>query len=98
MAFPQPEELYPAKWQHCPNKAGFTTDYLQNLGVKNYCIQSRANLWDQLVLDFCARATNTAILADLRLMLVEELDTISQQCGTKLVTSIRRRCQVVVVV
>uniref|UniRef100_A0A3Q4HFF7 Uncharacterized protein n=1 Tax=Neolamprologus brichardi TaxID=32507 RepID=A0A3Q4HFF7_NEOBR len=40
--------------------------------------------------------TNTPTLTDLRQMLVEEWDVISQQCVSKLVTSMTRRCQAVV--
>ena len=50
-------------------------------------------LWDQLG---CARVTNATMLADLRQILVAEWDAIPQQCVTRLVTSMRRRCQTVV--
>uniref|UniRef100_A0A4W6CMA3 Tc1-like transposase DDE domain-containing protein n=1 Tax=Lates calcarifer TaxID=8187 RepID=A0A4W6CMA3_LATCA len=58
-----------------------------------------AHVWDQLgrVNSVCARVTNTTMLADLRL-LVEEWDAIPQQCVTRLVTSMRRRCQALVAV
>ena len=56
------------------------------------------HLWDQLGRAVCARVTNTATLADLRQMLVEECDAILHQCVTRLVTSMRRRCQAVVAV
>ena len=56
------------------------------------------HLWDQLGRAVHARVTNTATLADLRQMLVEEWDAIPQQCVTRLVTSMRRRCQAVVAV
>uniref|UniRef100_A0A8C5BSY9 Uncharacterized protein n=1 Tax=Gadus morhua TaxID=8049 RepID=A0A8C5BSY9_GADMO len=42
--------------------------------------------------------TNTTTFADLRQMLVEEWDAIPHQCVTRLVTSMRRRCQAVVAV
>uniref|UniRef100_A0A8C4ED23 Tc1-like transposase DDE domain-containing protein n=1 Tax=Dicentrarchus labrax TaxID=13489 RepID=A0A8C4ED23_DICLA len=54
------------------------------------------HLWDQLRRAVRARVTNTTTLADLRQMLVEEWDAIPQQCVTRLVTSMRRRCQAVV--
>uniref|UniRef100_A0A3Q0SGT9 Tc1-like transposase DDE domain-containing protein n=1 Tax=Amphilophus citrinellus TaxID=61819 RepID=A0A3Q0SGT9_AMPCI len=41
------------------------------------------------------KVTNTTTLADL---LVEEWDVIPQQCVTKLMTSMRRRCQAVVAI
>ena len=53
-------------------------------------------LWDQLGRAVCARVTNATMLADLRQILVEEWDAIPQQCVTRLVTSMRRRCQAVV--
>ena len=49
--------------------------------------------WDQLGKAVCARVTNTATLADLCRMLVEERVAFSQQCVNKLVTSVRRRCE-----
>ena len=52
--------------------------------------------WDQLGHAVCARVTNANMLADLRQILVEEWDAIPQQCVTRLVTSMRRRCQAVV--
>uniref|UniRef100_A0A3Q3E5D1 Tc1-like transposase DDE domain-containing protein n=1 Tax=Labrus bergylta TaxID=56723 RepID=A0A3Q3E5D1_9LABR len=54
------------------------------------------HLWDQLERAVHARVTNTTTLADSRQMLVEEWDAIPQQCVTRLVTSMRRRCQDVV--
>ena len=56
------------------------------------------HLWDQLGRAVRARVTNTTTLADLRPMLVEEWDAIPKQCVTRLVTSMRRRCQAVVAV
>uniref|UniRef100_A0A3Q3MJW9 Tc1-like transposase DDE domain-containing protein n=1 Tax=Labrus bergylta TaxID=56723 RepID=A0A3Q3MJW9_9LABR len=53
-------------------------------------------LWDQLGCAVHTRVTNTTTLADLRQMLVEEWDAIRQQCVTRLVSSMRRRCQTVV--
>lgn len=52
-------------------------------------------LWDQLRRAVHARLTNMTTLADLHQMLVEEWDAFPQQCVTKLVTSMRRRCQAV---
>uniref|UniRef100_A0A3B4H259 Tc1-like transposase DDE domain-containing protein n=1 Tax=Pundamilia nyererei TaxID=303518 RepID=A0A3B4H259_9CICH len=52
-------------------------------------------LWDQLRCAVHARLTNMTTLADLHQMLVEEWDAFPQQCVTKLVTSMRRRCQAV---
>ena len=53
------------------------------------------HLWDQLGHAVHARVTNTTTSADLRQMLVEEWDAIPQQCVTRLVTSMRKRCQAV---
>ena len=52
--------------------------------------------WDQLGRAVRIRVTNATMLADLRQILVEEWDAIPQQCVTRLVTSMRRRCQAVV--
>ena len=51
------------------------------------------HLWDQLGRAGRVRVTNTTTLADLQQMLVEEWDAIPQQSVTRLVTSMRRRCQ-----
>uniref|UniRef100_A0A8C5FTC3 Tc1-like transposase DDE domain-containing protein n=1 Tax=Gadus morhua TaxID=8049 RepID=A0A8C5FTC3_GADMO len=56
------------------------------------------NLWDQPGRAVRARVTNTTTLADLRQSLDEEWDAIPQQCATRLVFSMRRRCQAVVAV
>uniref|UniRef100_A0A4W6C1J2 Transposase Tc1-like domain-containing protein n=1 Tax=Lates calcarifer TaxID=8187 RepID=A0A4W6C1J2_LATCA len=56
------------------------------------------HVWDQLGCAVRARVTNTTTLADLQQMLVEEWDAIPQWCVTRLVTSMRRRCQAVVAV
>ncbi|GLD67144.1 caspase-13-like protein [Lates japonicus] len=88
-----------------PHRAGFIRDYLQNLGVER--MESPASspnlnpiehVWDHLGRAVCARVTNTTTVADLRQMLVEEWDAIPQQCVTRLVTTMRRRCQAVVAV
>ena len=88
-----------------PHRAGFIRDYLQNLGVERMewpasspDLNPIEHLWDQLGHAVHARVTNTTTLADLRQMLVEEWDAIPQQCVTRLVTSMRRRCQAVVAV
>uniref|UniRef100_A0A3P9BKH9 Uncharacterized protein n=1 Tax=Maylandia zebra TaxID=106582 RepID=A0A3P9BKH9_9CICH len=47
-------------------------------------LNSTEHLWDQLGHAVCARVTNTTTL-----------DAIPQQCVTKLVTSMSRRCQAV---
>ena len=88
-----------------PHRAGFIRDYLQNVGVERMewptsspDLNPIEHLWDQLGRAVRARVTNTTTLADLRQMLVEEWDAIPQQCVTRLVTSMRRRCQAVVAV
>ena len=88
-----------------PNRAGLTRDYLQNVGVERMewpasstDLNPIEHLWDQLGRAVRARVTNITTLADLRQMLVEEWDAIPQQCVTRLVTSMRRRCQAVVAV
>lgn len=88
-----------------PHRAGFLRDYLQNLGVERMewpasspDLNPIEHLWDQLGRAVRARVTNTTTLADLRQMLDEEWDAIPQQCVTRLVTSMRRRCQAVVAV
>ena len=88
-----------------PHRAGFIRDYLQNVGVERMGWPASSpdlnpieHLWDQLGRAVRARVTNTTTLADLRQMLVEEWDAIPQQCVTRLVTSMRRRCQAVVAV
>uniref|UniRef100_A0A3Q3NQX1 Uncharacterized protein n=1 Tax=Labrus bergylta TaxID=56723 RepID=A0A3Q3NQX1_9LABR len=53
------------------------------------------HLWDQLARAVHARVTNTATLVDLQQLLVEEWDAIPQQNVTRLVTSMKRRCQAV---
>ena len=89
----------------CPHRAGFIRDYLQNVGVERMewpasspDLNPIEHLWDQLGRAVRARVTNTTMLADLRQMLVKERDAIPQQCVTRLVTSMRRRCQAVVAV
>uniref|UniRef100_A0A3Q3GAK3 Uncharacterized protein n=1 Tax=Labrus bergylta TaxID=56723 RepID=A0A3Q3GAK3_9LABR len=52
----------------------------------------------EISLDVLFMTDNTTTLADLQRMLVEEWDAIPQQCVTRLVTSMRRRCQAVVAV
>ena len=52
--------------------------------------------WDNLGCAVRARVTNANMLADLRQILVEEWDAIPQQCVTRQVTSMRRRCQAIV--
>ena len=88
-----------------PSRAGFMRDHLQNVGVERMewpasspDLNPIEKLWDQLGRAVRARVTNTTTLADLRQMLVEEWDAIPQQCVTRLVTSMRRRCQAVVAV
>uniref|UniRef100_A0A3B3C4G8 Uncharacterized protein n=1 Tax=Oryzias melastigma TaxID=30732 RepID=A0A3B3C4G8_ORYME len=49
--------------------------------------------FDQLGCAVCTRGTDKTKLADLQQMVVEEWDVISQQCVTRLVTSVKRRCQ-----
>ena len=56
------------------------------------------HLWDQLGRAIRARVTNATMLANLRQILVEEWDAIPQQCMTRLLTSVRRRCQAVMAV
>ena len=84
-----------------PHRGRIITEYLQNLGVERMewpAVSPDLNpieyLWDQLAVR--ARETNATMLADLRQILVEEWDAIPQQCVTRLVTSMRRRCQAVV--
>ena len=84
---------------------GVIRDYLQNVGVERMewpasspDLNPIEHLWDQLGRAVHARVTNTTTLADLRQILVEEWDAIPQQCVTRLVTSMRRRCQAVVAV
>ncbi|KAJ8381891.1 hypothetical protein SKAU_G00026690 [Synaphobranchus kaupii] len=86
-----------------PHSARIITEYLQNLGVERMewpavspDLNPIEHLWDQLGHAVRARVTNTTMLADLRQILVEEWDAIPQQCVTRLVTSMRRRCQAVV--
>uniref|UniRef100_A0A667ZNY4 Transposase Tc1-like domain-containing protein n=1 Tax=Myripristis murdjan TaxID=586833 RepID=A0A667ZNY4_9TELE len=88
-----------------PHRAGFIRDYLQSLAVERMewpasspDLNPIERLWDQLGRAVRARVTNTTTLADLRQMLVEEWDAIPQQCVSRLVTSMRRRCQAVVAV
>ena len=54
------------------------------------------HLWDQLGHAVRVRVTNTAPLADLHRLLVEEWNAIPPQRVTRLVTSMRRSCQAVV--
>ena len=86
-----------------PHRGRIITEYLQNLGVERMewpAVSPDLNpieyLWDQLGRAVRARVTNATMLADLRQILVEEWDAIPQQCVTRLVTSMRRRCQAVV--
>ena len=87
-----------------PYGVGFIRDNLQNLGVERMewpasspDLRPIEQLWDQLGRAVRARVTTTT-LADLRQMLVEEWDAIPQQCVTRQVISMRRRCQAVVAV
>ena len=86
-----------------PHRGRIITEYLQNWGVERMewpAVSPDLNpieyLWDQLGRAVRARVTNATMLADLRQILVEEWDAIPQQCVTRLVTSMRRRCQAVV--
>ena len=86
-----------------PHRGRIITEYLQNLGVERMewpAVSPDLNpieyLWDQLGRAVRVRVTNATMLADLRQILVEEWDAIPQQCVTRLVTSMRRRCQAVV--
>ncbi|KAL7828173.1 hypothetical protein AOLI_G00313250 [Acnodon oligacanthus] len=88
-----------------PHRAGIIRDYLQNLGVERMewpasspDLNPIKHLWDHLGRAVRSRVTNTTTLADLQQMLDEEWDAIPQQCVTRLVTSMRRRCQAVVAV
>ena len=81
-----------------PHRARFISDYLQNLGVERMEFNPIEQLWYQLRCAVRARVTNTTRLADLPQTLVEEWDAIPQQRVTRLVTSMRRRCQAVVAV
>ena len=81
-----------------PTEVG-SSQSLQNLGVERMewpAVSPDLNpieyLWDQLGRAVRARVTNATMLADLRQILVEEWDAIPQQCMTRLVTSMRRRC------
>lgn len=86
-----------------PHRARVINDYLQNVGVER--MEWPANspdlnpieqLWDQLGRAVRTRVTNETTLADLRQILVEEWNAIPQQRVTRLVHSMRRRCQAVV--
>ena len=86
-----------------PHRARIFTEYLQNLGVERMewpAVSPDLNpieyFWDQLGRAVRIRVTNATMLADLRQILVAEWDAIPQQCVTRLVTSMRRRCQAVV--
>ena len=86
-----------------PQRAEVITDYLHNVGVermerpaKSPDLNPIQHLWDQLGRAVRVRVTNTTTLADLQPILVEEWNAIPQQRVTRLVTSMRRRCQAVV--
>ena len=86
-----------------PHRARIITAYLQNQRVQRMdwpaCspdLNPIEHLWDQLGRAVRARVTNTTTLAGLRQILVQEWNAIPQQCVTRLVTSMRRRCQAVV--
>jgi len=86
------------------HRARVITDYLQNVGVermewpaKSPDLNPIEHLWDQLGRAIRVGVTNTTTLADLQRLLVEEWNAIPQQRVTRLVTSMRRRCQAVVV-
>ena len=86
-----------------PHRGRIITEILQNLGVERMewpAVSPDLNpieyLWDQLGRTVCVRVTNATMLANLRQILVEEWDAIPQQCMTRLVTSMRTRCQAVV--
>ena len=85
-----------------PHRARIINDYLQDEGIERMQwpavspdLNPIEHLWDQLGRAVRARVTEATTLADLRRFLVEEWDAIPQVRITRLVSSMRRRCQAV---
>ena len=86
-----------------PHRARLVTDYLNNVGVQRMewpanspDLNPLEHLWDQLGRAVRARTTNTSTVADLTRFLNEEWNAIPQRRITRLVCSMRRRCQAVI--
>ncbi|KAL6479536.1 hypothetical protein MHYP_G00129690 [Metynnis hypsauchen] len=80
-------------WRRCRERyANCCTDRVISFGGGSVMV------WGGISLTGKTRVTNTTTLADLRQLLVEGWDAIPQQCVTRLVTSMRKRCQAVVAV
>ena len=87
-----------------PHRARLVTDYLNNFGVQrmdwpanSQNLNPMEHLWDQLGLAVRARTTNTSTVADLTRFLNEEWNAIPHhQRITRLLCSMRRRCQAVI--
>ena len=85
-----------------PHRARIITEYLQEEGVTRMEWPANSpdlnpieHLWDQLGRAVRARVTDQTTLAELRQILVEEWNAIPLQRVTRLVASMRRRCQAV---
>ena len=88
-----------------PHRARIINEYLRDEGIERMewpvsspDLNPIEHLWDQLGRSVRQRVTDRTTLADLWLILVEEWDTIPQLRVTRLVNSMRRRCQAVVAV
>lgn len=86
-----------------PHRARIVNEYLQDEGVERMEWPANSpdlnpieHLWDQLGRSVRQRVTDRTTLAELRLILVEEWNAIPQARVTRLVNSMRRRCNAVV--
>ena len=86
-----------------PHRARIIDNFLQAHGVERMQwpavspdLNPIENLWDQLGRAVRKRVTSATTLAQLRQILIQEWNAISQDRVRRLVSSMRRRCQAVV--